>query len=262
MKELMAVLVVLATGASLSRLSRRGSEYGELLQRTVDAFRLGDGQEGEELFEQLNTQLQGYRDRLRAAERLMGARAWEHALLLVELALQTRPEDSRLTRLKARLHARLLRGDGPDLLGQWVELHPRDSETRLELCELLLRMSRLEEAAESLRPWMWMFDEDIHAHSLLGRVYFDAGEFELAYKLLFRAQELRDKMRRSVITVCEGGWETGYDFRFAVEAQWEEERDWLLLEQIEEGIAQSQVAVLAQEPVCCDELVEVPESVA
>jgi tetratricopeptide (TPR) repeat protein len=228
-------------------LLRRGGRSTDLLLQTVDAFRLGDGLEGEALFVRLKETLRGTRDRMRAAEKLHHARAYEHALELVETVLALRPGHKRALRLRVLLLARLLRPDAVNLLRGWVKDNPRDGDAQLALAELFLKLRRSEEAVALLGPFVGQHPRDLRARSLLGRVLFHAGHLERAREHLLAAQALRDLQRRSVVTMYDNGQETGYDFRVAAASQWEEEEDKLLLEQIRERRALASVAVGEEE---------------
>lgn len=201
--------------------------------RCRDAFRLGDGAEGIRLFEELDRSLVGFRDRMYAAESLFEARAFEPARELVNKASSLRPRSPRVLRLKARISGRLMEAEAVGALREWLEDRPGDLVARMELGELLLALGRPEEALARLQPALRKRSRHTGLHSLLGRAYFAAGQPESAKEHLLEAQRLRATAKRQVIPLYDTGMETGYDFRFAVQGRWEEDRDWLLLEQID-----------------------------
>lgn len=235
-----AAVVALALGAW--GMIQQARKPRDVLSRAVDAFRLGDGEEGEALWAQLKPTLRGVTDRLRAAERLMDARAYAHALELTEEALELKPEARRLVRLQALLHARLQRPDARELLEAWLKTHPRDDEALMELGELLLALRQHEALARWLAPYAKRHRDAVRVRSLLGRSAFFAGQLDDAARYLSQAQRSRDKQRRSVVTLYDNNMESGYDFRYAAEGQWEERHDAILLEQIRSGQATSAVA--------------------
>ncbi len=235
------MVAVLVVGGALA-LVRRGQGRTAALNAAVDAFRLGDGEEGERQFEVLSPLLKGVRDRVDAAERLTRARAFEHALELVEAARAHTEEDPRVERLRALLHGKMVRDDAVGLMRAWLERSPKDYEVRMELSRLLLRLRRLDEAVESLEVVLGRHPEDLEARSMLGRAHFFAGRLVEAEAALKAAFVVRDKRRRRVVSMYDPGTETGYDFKVAVEGQWEEEQDRLLLAQIRDGEASAAVA--------------------
>lgn len=236
------VLVAVAVVGSLRLITRKQPGWSELLEETVDAYRLGEGEEAEELFQRLRGEVKGWRGRLYVAERLMSARAYVSALELVEAALEHKPKLPKLRRLKALLHARMLKPDAVGLLASWVDGHPADEGALLELGQLLLKLREHEKLVIYLEPYAKRHPRTLLVHSLLGRGHFYAGELELAREYLLKAQEIRALRRRQAVPLYDVGMETGYDFRLAPEGQWEEEQDTLLLEQIESGEALAELA--------------------
>ncbi|MEL6181595.1 MAG: hypothetical protein AAFS10_21735 [Myxococcota bacterium] len=240
--EFIGLFLVAAAVAGALRMLTRQPEWAELLDKTVDAYRLGEGEEAQVLFEQLRAQVRGWRNLLHVAERLMSARAYVSALELVERALEQQPRSDKLRRLKALLHARMVRPDAARLLSSWVDAHPTDESALLELGQLLLKLRHQEELVAYLEPYAQRHPRALWVHSLLGRGYFYAGELELAQQYLVKAQSIRALRRRQAVPMYDVGMETGYDFRLAPEGQWEEEQDTLLLEQIASGTALDQLA--------------------
>lgn len=247
MSQFILFCVLVGAMALLLWFLRRRGQSTDLLLQTVDAFRLGDGLEGEALFARLKGTLRGTRDRMRAAEKLHLARAYEHSLELVDSVLALKPEHKRALRLRALLLAARLHPDAVNVLRGWVKENPKDADALLALAELFLKLRRHEEAVAVLGPFVRQSPQDLRARSLLGRVLFHAGYLERAREHLLAAQALRDLQRRSVVTMYDNGQETGYDFRVAAASQWEEEEDKLLLEQIQEGTARVPVAVGEEE---------------
>lgn len=233
MDDLIGAIAVAAAGAlGLTHVWRRRGA-GDLLLRCRDAFRLGDGDEGPALFFELDAALGGFRDRVHAAEVLFEARAFGPARTLLEKAALLRAGDPRVRRLRARLSGSLREAEGVALLREWLDERPSDLEARLELGELLLALGRPEEALGRLRPALLTHVGHCGLHSLLGRAHFAAGNPEDARICLLEAQRLRARRKRNIIPLYDTGMESGYDFRFAVQGRWEEDRDWLLLEQLD-----------------------------
>lgn len=242
--DLLTLFAVVVTVAGTIWFWRRKSRGTSLLFRTVDALALGDGEEGDRLFAELNAELDRSRDLLGAAELLARVRAHGHALRLVERGLSLKPGHRRLTRLRALLLARLVDPDAVETLGGWVRAHPRDGEATLELAGLYLRLRRLDELTDLLVPTLEHDPDAMEAHSLLGRGSFYAGRLDDARRHLERARSLRDKRRRQVVPLYDTAMARGYDFSVAVEGMWKENEDLMLLEQIESGVALSPTAVL------------------
>ena len=242
-----AILLIAGAGALMGSLRGRRSKVS-LINATVDAFRLGDGEEGELLFEALRPMLTSARDKLDVAGRLMAARAYEHSLELVEGAGAHNPDDARVLRARALLYAKLVRPEAIVLLREHLTSRPGDREVRFELAALLLRLRRTDEVVSVMEPYLNKNPDDLEANSLAGRAHFYGGDFDMATFHLEEALSIRDLRRRQVVSMYDNGLETGYDFRFAVEGRWEEEQDRLLLEQIREGEASARLATMA-EPV-------------
>jgi hypothetical protein len=242
MEELMGAIAAAAAGAlGLQHvLRKRGS--GDLLLRCRDAYRLGDGEEGPRLFAELEPALSGFRDRMHAAELLFDARAFGPTHRLLDKAAALRPGDPRGQRLRARLSGRLMEAEGVGLLRTWLDDVPTDLEARLELGELLLALGRPEEGLSRLRPALVTHAGHSALHSLLGRAHFAAGSRDRSRVHLLEAQRLRARRKRQIVPLYDTGMESGYDFRVAVQGRWEEDRDWMLLDQIGEGPADSDTA--------------------
>jgi tetratricopeptide (TPR) repeat protein len=237
------LVLALVVGAGVWFFGMRASVEA-LLNKTIDAFRLGDGEVGEALFERLRPRLRG-REVLVAAERLYReARVWEHALSLTEQALAERPQEGRALRLAALLKARLLRPDGIDTLREWVRDHPAEAEPRLVLCEQLLRLRRVKEGIAQLRPWVAAHPRDLEAVTLLGKLFFYAGQREEATTHLEAALALRGLARRSVVGIYDNRVQGGVDVRMAAGEQWEEAEIQLLLEQLHDASAPARGAAL------------------
>ncbi len=232
MEELIGAIAAAAAGAlGLSHvLRKRGS--GDLLLRCRDAYRLGDGDEGPRLFAELDAALNGFRERMHAAEALFEARAFEPSLALLDKASALRSGGPRARRLRARLAGRMMEAHGVGLLRGWLDDFPADLEVRLELGELMLALGRPDEGLARLRPALLTHARSCALHSLLGRTHFAAGSADDARVHLLEAQRLRARRKRQIVPLYDTGMESGYDFRFAVQGRWEEDRDWMLLEQI------------------------------
>lgn len=244
--EFLAIMTVAVFVGACWRLFSGRQKHTALLIGMVDAFRLGDGVEGERLFAELEPELKGVRDRIWAAQGLMRARAWEHALLLVDKALALKPEDRRLARMKAILHGKMVRDDAVDRLSSWLASSPRDDEALMVLARLLVRLRRNEEAIDLLLPYVKKHRKSLAPRSLLGEAFFHAKRYPEATEHLQESMKIRDLMKRQSIPMYTTGHETGYDFRVAVEGQWEEARDDMLLAQIRSGEADSKLVIFSE----------------
>lgn len=245
MEFLFIMVLAMFAGVVWRHLSGR-QRHTALLMGMVDAFRLGDGQEGERLYAELEPELKSVRDRIWAARGLMRARAWEHALMLVDKAQALKPEDRQLNRMKAIIHGKMVRDDAVERLTQWLAVSPRDDEALMVLARLLVRLRRNEEAIELLLPYVEKHRKALAARSLLGEAYFHAKRYPEATEHLQESMKIRDLMKRQSIPMYTTGHETGYDFRVAVEGQWEEARDDMLLAQIRSGEADSKLVIFPE----------------
>ena len=96
----LAVLIVLVGGLLYWAQTMSNDK---LLVQIRDAYRLGDGEEGDALLEKARPKFASTRARLRLIDTLYGSRAWPQAMQIVTDGLDAAPDHRELKRFRARL---------------------------------------------------------------------------------------------------------------------------------------------------------------
>lgn len=234
----LALLLAIIIGVFLWGLSQKDES---LLLELLDAYRLGDGEEGDKLLEVARTRFTTTRARLRLLDTLFRSRAFPQAVRVVDDGLKTAPNHQGLLRYQARLAGAVLADDAPALLRDWVDKNPKDDRALLDLAEVYHRLRWHEHLLGALVPYVEQNPDSREARSLLGRGYFAAGEFELAQLHLAAAQQLRGQADRHQVAAYQFVGRAEYEVTLEERSQAED--DQRLLEQIADGTATGRVAV-------------------
>lgn len=235
---ILAILFGLVTGFLVWGRSQ-GDE--RMLIDITDAYRLGDGEEGDKLLAVARTRFTNTGKRLRLVQTLFDSRAYPQALKVVRDGLEAAPGHKKLRRYRVRISAAMMTDDAAELSREWLHENPSDERVLLDLAGLYHRLRRHEALLAILVPYVEANPTSREARSLLGRAYFAEGELDAARLHLTAAQKLRGEADRHQVAGYQ--FMAGAEYEVTQEERAHAEDDQRLLEQIADGTARGRTAV-------------------
>lgn len=248
----LAVLIALIIGVLLWG---QGQSKEKLLLEIRDAYRLGDGEDGDVLLGVARTRFSSTRGRLRLIDALFESRAWPQAMQVVTDGLEAAPGHPKLLRYRARIAGETLSDRAVEWMRDWLHDHPNDDRVLLDLALVYHRLRWHEQLLGLLGPYVHAHPDSREARSLLGRAHFAEGELDEARVHLMEAQRLRSVADRHQVA----GYQfiAGAEFEVTREERVHAEDDERLLQQIADGTARGRTAVDLSAPAEQCEVVEV-----